>query len=171
MIPAGASNITGCEYPKVKFKLFPCFATLYPTPLICNSLLYADVTPTIILLIRVLVKPCKLLFAGSSFFLITLISFSAISRVIFLCVFLSKVPFGPVTVIFCPSNLTCTSAGTVIGLFPILDIFFHLPFLFLQFYYSILIFYYSIFDWLTIHKLILLHLFLTLLLLYLSLNL
>ena len=27
-IPAGASNTTGCEYPNVRFKLFPCFATL-----------------------------------------------------------------------------------------------------------------------------------------------
>ena len=34
----------------------------------------------------------------------------------------SDSPLGPFTVIFCPSNLTSIPSGTVIGLFPILDI-------------------------------------------------
>ena len=57
-------------------------------------------------------------------FLFRVITLLSKDTCIFLCISLSKVPLGPFTVILLPSNFTSTSDGTVIGLFPILDIYF-----------------------------------------------
>src|SRR3989338_6034442 len=127
LIPSGNGKTTSWENPSVNIKFFPERETRYPMPFNSRRFKNPSVTPEIIFAMLARVVPHNArskTFSSSTTFTATVLPVSLFSTTIETCgcATSDNVPFGPLTVIVCPTTVTSTFAEIGINFFPMRDI-------------------------------------------------
>src|SRR2546426_1376626 len=119
VMPAGGSISIGCENPSASWSFLPCSTARYPVPLISRSFVKPVVTPATMFAMSVRVSPCSARFCLLSSARVTVIFPSSRAIEMFSWNVRASWPFGPFTVMVCPSSFTSTPLGTATGMRPI----------------------------------------------------